>query len=156
MTKELLAQTVPDLASRRIHICGPPTMMEATKAILTELGVPPDQVKSELFGATKPSPAAAGTTAKPTAAATCPQVTFSKNNESAKIRNGQTVLELSEELSIGIENSCRVGTCGLCKVKLTSGEVTMAVEDSLDADDKANGMILACQAIPKGEIAVEA
>ena len=32
----------------------------------------------------------------------------------------------------------------------------MAVEDSLDADDKANGIILACQAIPKGEITVEA
>ena len=57
LTKELLTQTVPDLASRRIHICGPPTMMEATKALLTELGVPPEQVKSELFGATKPSPA---------------------------------------------------------------------------------------------------
>ena len=156
MTKELLTQTVPDLASRRIHICGPPTMMEATKAILTELGVPPDQVKSELFGATKPSPAAAGTTAKATAVKTGPLVTFSVNNKSAKIREGQTVLELSEELSIGIENSCRVGTCGVCKVKMTSGEVQMAVEDSLDADDKANGFILACQAIPKGEITVEA
>ena len=156
MTKELLTQTVPDLASRRIHVCGPAAMMEATKAILTELGVPPDQVKSELFGATKPSPAAAGTTAKPTATATGPLVTFSKNNKSAKIRNGQTVLELSEELSIGIDNSCRVGTCGVCKVKMTSGEVTMAVEDSLDAGDKANGLILACQAIPKGEITVEA
>ena len=156
LTKELLTQTVPDLASRRIHVCGPAAMMEATKAILTELGVSPDQVKSELFGATKPSPAAAGTTAKPTAAATGPLVTFSKNNKSAKIHEGQTVLELSEELGIGIENSCRVGTCGLCKVKMTSGEVTMAVEDSLDADDKTNGIILACQAIPKGDIAVEA
>jgi len=156
LTKELLAQTVPDLASRRIHICGPPTMMEATKAILTELGIPPDQVKSELFGATKPSPAAAGTTAKATAAATGSLVTFSKNNKSAKIHDGQTVLELSEELAIGIENSCRVGTCGVCKVKMISGEVTMAVEDSLDADDKTNGIILACQAIPKSEITVEA
>ena len=131
-------------------------MMDATKGILTELGVSPDQVKSELFGATKPNPAAAGTTAKPTAAATGPLVTFSKNNKSAKIRDGQTVLELSEELGIGIENSCRVGTCGLCKVKMTSGEVEMAVEDSLDTDDKTNGLILACQAKPKGEIAVEA
>ena len=39
---------------------------------------------------------------------------------------------------------------------MISGEVTMAVEDSLNADDKANGLILACQAIPKGDIAVEA
>ena len=66
------------------------------------------------------------------------------------------MLELSEELGIGIENSCRVGTCGVCKVKMTSGEVDQAVQDALDAEDKTNGLILACQAKPKGEIAVEA
>lgn len=131
-------------------------MMDSTKAMLAELGVPPDQVKTEAFGAVKPAQAAAGTTAKPTAPATGPLVTFSKNNKSAKIHVGQTVLELSEELAIGIEYSCRVGTCGICKVKMTSGEVEMEVEDALNADDKANGIILACQAIPKGEITVEA
>jgi ferredoxin-NADP reductase len=156
ITKEWLTQTVPNLASRRIHLCGPPSMMDSTKAILTELGVAPDQVKTELFGATKPSPAVAGISFKPTAPATGPLVTFSKNNKSAKIHVGQTVLELSEELAIGIENSCRVGTCGVCKVKMTSGEVEMAVEDALEPDDKANGIILACQAKPKGDIAVEA
>jgi ferredoxin-NADP reductase len=156
ISKELLTQTVPDLASRGIHLCGPPAMMDAIKAILTELGVPPDRVKTEVFGATKPTPAAAGTTAKPTAPATGPLVTFSKNNKSAKIHVDQTVLELSEELAIGIENSCRVGTCGVCKVKMTSGEVEMAVQDALEPDDKANGIILACQAKPKGEVAVDA
>ncbi|MBX9678403.1 MAG: 2Fe-2S iron-sulfur cluster binding domain-containing protein [Gemmataceae bacterium] len=156
ITKELLTQTVPDLASRRIHICGPPLMMEATRAMLTELGVPPGQVKTESFGAIKPSPAAAGTALKATAPATGPMVTFSTNRKSARIKVDQTVLELSEELSIGIANSCRVGTCGVCKVKMTSGEVAMEVEDSLDADDKANGIILACQAKPKSDIAVEA
>ena len=165
ITKEWLTQTVPDLASRRIHLCGPPAMMDSTKAILTELGVPPDRVKTEAFGAPKPAPAAAGTTAKPTAPATGPLVTFSKNNKSAKIhvdlQTGdsppkQSILELSEELGIGIDFSCRVGTCGLCKVKMTSGEVEMAVQDALDADDIANKIILACQAKPKGEVAVEA
>ena len=156
ITKDWLTQTVPNLAARRIHLCGPPSMMDSTKAILTELGVPPDRVKIEAFGATKPAQAAAGTTAKPAAPATGPLVTFSKNNKSAKIHVDQTVLELSEELGIGIEFSCRVGTCGLCKVKMTSGEVEMAVEDALDADDNANHIILACQAKPKGEVAVEA
>ncbi len=156
ISKEWLAQTVPDLASRRIHMCGPPTMMDSIKAMLTKLGVPLDQVKTEAFGTPKPTPAPAGTTAKPTVPATGPLVTFSKNNKSAKIHVGQTVLELSEELGIGIEFSCRVGTCGICKVKMTSGEVEMEVEDALDADDKANGIILACQAKPNGDIAVEA
>ena len=169
ISKELLTQAVPDLASRRIHLCGPPSMMDATKAILTELGVPPKLLKTEQFGAVKPAPAAPGATAKPAAAGTGPLVTFSKNNKSAKIGDdqtgeqgsldtgpGQTILELSEQLGIGIQFSCRVGTCGVCKVKMTAGEVDMAVQDALDDDDKKNGIILACQAKPKAEVTVEA
>ncbi len=165
LTKEVFAQTIPDLVSRRIHLCGPPTMMESTKAILIGLGVAPDQIKTEQFGTPKPAPAAPGTALKQTAAATGPLVTFSKNNKSAKVhidlQSGdsppkQSVLELSEELAIPIEFSCRVGTCGVCKVKMTSGEVEMEVEDALDSSDKTNGVILACQAKPTNDIAVEA
>jgi ferredoxin-NADP reductase len=156
ISKELLMHAVPNIALRRIHICGPVVMMEAVKAILVELKVPPEQVKTENFGSAAPTPATDGTTAKPTTPATGPLVTFSKNNKSAKIHVDQTVLELSEELDIGIEFSCRVGTCGICKVKMTSGEVEMAIEDGLDANDKAEGIILACQAKPKGPVEVEA
>jgi len=156
ITAEWLQEIVPDLTSRRIHICGPPSMMEATKALLAELGVPPEQIKTEAFGTPKPQPAAAGASAKPSTPADGPLVTFSKNNKSSKIHVDQTILELSEELGIGIEFSCRVGTCGVCKVKKTSGEVEMAVEDALDDDDKTNGIILACQAKPTGAVTVEA
>jgi ferredoxin len=122
-------------------------------------------LKTEAFGLTKPTPAAAGTTARSTGPATGSLVTFSKNNKSSKIRVDlqqgdsppkQSILELSEELGIGIEFSCRVGTCGVCKVKMTSGEVEMAVEDALDAADKTNGVILACQAKPTNDVVVDA
>ena len=155
LTKDLLVQTVPDLVSRRIHLCGPPAMMSAVKAILTELMVPGEQVKTEDFGTAAPSPLA-GTTAKTTSPATGPLVTFSNSNKSAKIHTDQTVLELSEELGIGIEFACRVGTCGICKVKMTAGEVEMAVEDGLDSDEKASGLILACQARARVPVTVEA
>ncbi|MBX9608015.1 MAG: 2Fe-2S iron-sulfur cluster binding domain-containing protein [Gammaproteobacteria bacterium] len=156
LTKELLTQAVPDLAARRVHLCGPPSMMEATKALLTALGVAAEQLKTEAFGAPKPALGPGGTTSNPTVAASGPLVTFSKHNKSAKIHAGQTILELSEELAIGIEFSCRVGTCGICKVTMTSGEVEMAVEDALSPEDKTNGVILACQAKPKAAVTVEA
>ena len=156
ITRELLTQTVPDLASRRIHLCGPPLMMDATKAILTALGVASEQVKTELFGTTRPLPDAPGTSAKPTIPATGPLVTFSRNGKAARIRVDQTILELSEQLGIGIEFSCRVGTCGVCKVKMTSGEVAMAVDDALEPAERANGIILACQAKPRADVVVEA
>ena len=156
LTREVLAQIVSGIAARRVHLCGPPVMMDAIKAILAELKVPSEQVKTESFGSLAPTPSAAGTSAKSAAPATGPLVSFSKNDKSSNIHVDQTILELSEELGIGIEFSCRVGTCGVCKVKMTSGEVDMEVEDGLDADDKANGMILACQAKPKRPVEVEA
>ena len=157
ITKEFLMATVPDLvAARRVHICGPVPMMDATKAILREIGVSPENVKTEQFGAIKPPLSAPATTAKATVAATGPLVTFSKNNKTANIRPNQTILELSEDLGIGIDFSCRIGVCGVCKVKMTSGEVDMAVQDALTDDDKANNIILACQAKPRTPVTVEA
>lgn len=156
ITKEFLLQAVPNLAARRVQLCGPPTMMDAIKALLTDIGVTADNLKTEAFGAVKPLPPSPGTSVKATSAATGPLVTFSQNNKSAKIQADQTILELSEDLGIGIEFSCRVGTCGLCKVKMTAGEVDMEIDDALDDDDKTNGIILACQAKPKAEVTVEA
>jgi ferredoxin-NADP reductase len=155
LSKEVLAQSVPDITSRRIHICGPAVMMDAVRALLEELKVPSVQVRTEDFGTAAPTPTSDGL-AKFATPATGPLVTFSKNNKSAKIHVDQTLLELSEELKIGIEFSCRVGTCGICKVKLTAGEVDMAIDDALDADDKMKGIVLACQAKPTSAVTVEA
>jgi ferredoxin-NADP reductase len=169
ITREFLTQAIPNLASRRVQLCGPPAMMDSIKVLLTEIGVTVENLKTEAFGAVKPAPAAPGTSATPSPAATGPLVTFSKSNKAAKIGAdrsgeqaalatgpGQTILELSEELGIGIEFSCRIGTCGVCKVKMTAGEVDMAIDDALDDDDKKNGVILACQAKPKSEVTVAA
>ena len=46
--------------------------------------------------------------------------------------------------------------CGVCKVKLLAGQVTMEVEDGLEPEDKAAGLILACQATSTGDVTVEA
>jgi len=49
ITKELLTKTLPALTSRRVHLCGSPRMLDAVKALLTELGVPAGQVYTEIF-----------------------------------------------------------------------------------------------------------
>lgn len=55
-----------------------------------------------------------------------------------------------------IDYSCRVGTCGTCVVPLKAGMVTMEVEESLPPEEKARGIILACQAKSVGSLVVEA
>lgn len=161
ITKELLAEAIPNLASRHIHLCGPKPMMEAVKGMLAELEVPSSQVETEVFvGKEKPQEAVA--TEPLTTAATGEHVTpqaqinFFRSQKTISAPASMTVLEAAEQAGVNIDYSCRSGTCGVCKVKLLSGEVTMEVDDALEADDKAQGIVLACQAKPKGDLAVDA
>ncbi|MFV1963843.1 MAG: ferredoxin reductase, partial [Pirellulaceae bacterium] len=50
LTKDLLAEWVPEIAAKRIYICGAPPMMDSTKQMLAELGVPKESVQLENFG----------------------------------------------------------------------------------------------------------
>lgn len=186
VSKEFMARAVPEIARRRVHLCGPPPMMEFVKTALAELGVPKERIKTEAFGpalgaapATAPQPipvTAAPTATSPSAqlaavserpatpiapaARAAPsaqaQVEFSRSAKSGILAPDQTVLEAAEAIGVAIDYSCRVGTCGTCMVPLTSGTVTMEVEDGLPLDQKAKGMILACQAKSVGNLVVDA
>lgn len=49
LTADFIAASVPEITSRRVHLCGPPPMMDAVKAALAQLKVPAEQVKTEEF-----------------------------------------------------------------------------------------------------------
>lgn len=169
ITADFIAGCVEDIAKRRIHLCGPPPMMDAVKTALAELQVPPEQVKTEDFAPPKGGPvpdnepddelplpsadAADGGAPPPSAKAT---VNFSKSGKSGALAPDQSVLEAAEAVGVVIDFECRVGTCGRCKVPLSEGTVSMEVEDALSAEEKATGTILACQAKSAGDLVVDA
>src|SRR5262249_44472291 len=148
----LLASAVPDIATRRVHICGPAPMMDATKAALVELGVPEAKIRTEAFGTIKRDPTAKGAASTEVAG----KVVFQASDTTAPVPLGATILDAADEAGVFIDNACRSGTCGSCRVKLVSGSVRMAVEDALTEVDKAEGYILACQAKIRGDVKVEA
>ncbi|MBN9523415.1 2Fe-2S iron-sulfur cluster binding domain-containing protein, partial [bacterium] len=157
LSKELIRRSVPDVASRYVHLCGPVSLMETVKAALADLGVPADRVKAEAFGPALGKPVPAPPPSLPAEATTAlPTVSFTRSNKSAPLPPELTVLDVADQVGVEIDNSCRVGTCGLCRVKLLSGAVAMAVEDGLEAGDKEKGVILACQAKAAADVAVEA
>ena len=51
LTKEVIARSVPDIATRLVYVCGPDNMMKAVQGALIELDVPTTQVKTEAFSA---------------------------------------------------------------------------------------------------------
>ncbi len=161
ISQKLLAQWIPDIASQRIHICGAPPMMDSTKEMLKELNVPAESIFSENFGSQKKPRAQQ---AKPKQNVETPKkeaqangtVTFEISKKSTELLPDETILEASERVDVDIDSSCRTGMCGICVVKLLSGEVSMEVEDGLEPEEKAGGMILACQAQSTGNVSVEA
>lgn len=159
LTKELIARSVPDLPTRRIHVCGPPSMMDATRVMLADLGVKRGQVFTEAFGPAEKKAvrqSAVQTAMVEAPPETTPVVSFVISRKAAPLPADTSVLEAAEHVGVSIDNSCRAGTCGLCKVKLLKGAVTMAVEDSLSPEEKSKGIILACQAKSRSNIEVEA
>jgi len=46
---EAMKRLVPDIKERVVYVCGPPPMMAAVRAGLHKVGVPPDQVRTEVF-----------------------------------------------------------------------------------------------------------
>jgi ferredoxin-NADP reductase len=148
----LLAAAVTEIATRRVHLCGPPPMMDAVKAALAGLGVPEAQIHTEAFGTVKRDPRAMGEISTEVAG----NVIFQASDTTAPVPVGATILDAAEAAGVFIDNACRSGTCASCRVKLVSGRVIMAVEDALTSEDKAEGYILACQAVIRGDVKVDA
>ena len=156
-TSEMIERNVPEIRESRVHICGPARMMEETKAVLLKLGVPSLAIKLESFGPLRKDepPTPLGRSEQGTIVSTSNTVLFKPSNRTAFLPPDLTVLEAAESVGVEIQNSCRAGTCGLCKVRLLSGQVSMEVQDSLTEEDKQRSIVLACQAKSAGSVVVE-
>jgi len=160
LSRELLAEWVPNIASKRIHICGAPPMMDSTKALLAELNVPAENIEIENFGsAQKPKPKSKAKSDAPAAIADVTgtaTVKFVSSDISTALQPDESLLEAAERIDVSIDNACRVGSCGMCRIKILAGDVTQEVTDGLEPGDEEAGMILACQAMSTGNVSVEA
>jgi len=152
ISTDLLASSVQDISTCRSHICGPPAMMDEVKAALLELGVSEDQVRTEAFGTVTRDPRAKAAGSGRIAG----KVVFQASDTTAPVPDDATILDVADEVGVFIDCACRSGTCASCRVKVLSGNVSMAVQDGLTDQDKAEGYILACQAKIQGEVVVDA
>lgn len=160
ITRSLIEEAIPNVAGRRVHLCGPPVMMGFVKGILRELGTPPEQIKTEAFGPSEPvqrrATEVAAALAKARELPAQATVRFARSAKSAPLPADTTILDVADSIGVVIDSACRSGTCGTCKVKLLSGSVTMAVKDALSAAEERSGVILACQAKSAGDVAIDA
>jgi glycine betaine catabolism B len=162
ISAELIRSLVENVATAPVYICGPQPMMDAAHAMARDLGVPGERIHVEAFV----SPVTSDVTgddpdAEPTSPAASGgdalfQIRFAGSAIEGEGGTDLTVLEAAEECGVAIPFECRSGVCGQCKTKLLSGRVTMDATDALTKADRANGLILACQARPVTAIKVDA
>lgn len=70
---------------------------------------------------------------------------------------GQSLLEAAQAAGVRLARSCRNGSCRACRCRLLAGEVHYRVEwPGLLAEEKAEGWILPCVALPEGDVVIDA
>ncbi len=151
VSREFIEDTIQKPASTDFFLCGPPPFMEASRSILTGLGVKPERIMQESFGASAPRIAAANSAAEPGVL-----VEFVRSGKTCLVPAGQTVLEAAEEHGVAIPSSCRQGQCGTCKTKLLEGNVRMDTEEGLDPHSRAQGFVLTCVGHAEGAVKLDA
>ena len=82
------------------------------------------------------------------------EITISLNGNLFKGNTQDPLLNQAEAAGLNINNSCRAGLCGACRVTLESGDVEQEDSPALNQQLKDAGMILACCSVPKTDIEV--
>jgi ferredoxin-NADP reductase/DMSO/TMAO reductase YedYZ heme-binding membrane subunit len=160
----LLTRVVSDLPRTRVHLCGPTDMADPVITILRDLGVPAEQIKVESFSS--PSRGKTGESSLKRNGVVEAAVhetrlgratlSFAKSDKLVTDLGRKTILEIAEEHGISLPYDCRSGICGQCKTKLVRGTVTMDADDALDPVDRANSLILTCQAHCRDDVVIDA
>jgi ferredoxin-NADP reductase len=161
ITREVIADFVPNLTRGPVLLCGPDPMMTAMRSILVGMGVPDAEVQQEAFvsppASGRPTGAAAAEPAEdPLPDGAVATIVFKRSGKVAELSPEQSVLEAAEATGVDIPFECRSGICGQCRTRLIAGRVTMEVQDALTAADRSKGFILACQAHATRDIEIYA
>lgn len=70
--------------------------------------------------------------------------------------DARPLLESARSANIVLPSSCRNGTCRECMCRMVSGQVKYKIEwPGLSADEKADGYILPCVALPEADLVIE-
>ncbi|WP_260961879.1 FAD-binding oxidoreductase [Pseudomonas citri] len=145
---ELLKALLP-LNDYDYYLCGPGSFTQALYDGLRTLRIPDDRIHAETFG---PSTLVRDIEVSVPAAEQVPmaneavKVLFAASGKEARWEPGTgTLLELAQARGLNPEFSCRGGSCGTCKTRLSSGQVhylNMPAQ-RLEADE-----VLICCAVP--------
>jgi glycine betaine catabolism B len=140
---------LPNLRDRTVYVCGPDAFMAAMKATLLKLGLPESQYHEESFGG------APITITNPTAPETNNVIEFAQSQKTIRPQPDESILDAGLRSGLRLKQGCRMGVCGVCKLKRNSGEVNYSRSPTgLQGDRSA--FVLPCVACAVDRVVLEA
>lgn len=136
-----------------LFICGPEAMIHGTREAAEARGLDKKRVHFELFttpGEAGKGPAQATLAAEERDSGATVSVTLRMDGDTWQFQmpHGETVLDAAHDAGLDVPFSCKGGVCATCRCKITSGDVEMENNYSLDDDEVEAGFVLSCQARP--------
>jgi 3-ketosteroid 9alpha-monooxygenase subunit B len=135
-------------ASYEAFICGPDPFLTVVRAGLGQVGVPGQRVHVERFLSLAENPFEEVPALGGDGLAASLLVTLDGATTRLAWPAGSRMLDVLVDAGLAAPYSCRQGICGACACQLTGGEVEMAHNEVLEAEDIAAGYVLACQSVP--------
>ncbi|ORW96527.1 sulfurase [Mycobacterium sp. IEC1808] len=143
-----------------VYLCGPTQFMADMRDHLTILGLDPNRVHSELFGALpaiNPGVVETGDRRPPHPPAgtpgTGPPVTFSRSGLTVNWSpDYASILDLAEACDVPTRFSCRSGVCHVCVTGIVAG-TTRYVQNPLEAPGPES--VLICSAVPDSDVVLD-
>ncbi|TCU20540.1 pyridoxamine 5'-phosphate oxidase family protein [Rhizobium sullae] len=131
------------------YVCGPPQFTQALYDGLRGYNIADGRIHAEAFGPSSLKRTLdTGVTAqsrRPPSTKPVPVAFMGSLKEARWTPESGTLLELAEARGLNPEFSCRQGSCGTCRAKLTTGAVTYIREPTAAI---AEGEVLLCSAVP--------
>jgi ring-1,2-phenylacetyl-CoA epoxidase subunit PaaE len=146
--RRLLTVLAPAASFDHVWICGPHPMLEASRAVLAELGVPADRVHFELFYVDAPPPDLHRPEAEVTGETTEVTVVLDGLTTTNPLPRDTTVLDGAQAIRSDLPFACKGGVCGTCRAKVTQGAVDMRRNYALEPAEVEAGFVLTCQSYP--------
>ena len=134
-----------DKTFSKFYLCGPEEMIKVVSTTLTENNVAEKDIKFELFGT---SPAPENNTSVGQNGHTNISILVDSDEVTFEMSQKQTILEAALKQGLDVPYSCQGGICSSCICLVTEGSAVMNKNQILTDNEVAEGLVLACQAIP--------
>ena len=130
-------------------LCGPHGMVTDARALLAELGVPPERVHQELFFVDDAPPQPVrGDDEVVDGPSSQVTVVLDGKSTTLALPKDVPVLDSAQRVRADLPFACKGGVCGTCRARVTDGEVEMRRNYALEAAEVEAGYVLTCQTVP--------